>query len=274
MTRDDEVALFERFSRRYSLQQSELLTKIERSNCGCDYGSTSYTNVEQVDSLGTMLALAPGKHLLDIGAGSGWPGLYLANKSGCDVTLTDLPIEGLQRAKERAALDKLPGKNAMVIASGALLPFSNGRFDAISHADVLCCLVEKLAVLKACREVISSAGNMAFSVILTTPGLTAADYRKAVESGPSFIAADDDYPNLIHAASWDLVEQIDLSADYFSTLKVMLNNELENADELEKLLGSEETELRLRRKEESLYGVERGLIRRELFHAIPNQELH
>jgi cyclopropane fatty-acyl-phospholipid synthase-like methyltransferase len=270
MTRDvDEATLFERFSRRYSLQQSDLLTNIERSNCGCDYGSTSFTTVEHVDSLGTMLALAPGKHLLDIGAGSGWPGLYLAKESGCDVTLTDLPIEGLQRAKERAELDKLPGKNAMVIASGAMLPFSNGRFDAISHADVLCCLVEKLAVLKACRGVISGGGNMAFSVILTTPGLTAADYRKAVESGPSFIAADDDYPNLIRSTGWDLVEQIDLSADFFTTLEVMRINELENADELEKLLGSEDAERRLRRTEESIYGVEHDLIRRELFHAVP-----
>ena len=47
-------------------------------------------------------------------------------------------------------------------------------------------------------------------------------------------------------------------------------NELENADELEKLLGSEETERRLRRTEESLYGLERGLIRRELFHTVPD----
>lgn len=264
----DEIALVERFEKIYSRLPTELLRRIELSNCGCDYGSTSFTTVEQVDSLGSMLALAPGKHLLDIGAGSGWPGLYLAKKSGCDVTLTDLPIEGLQRAKERAALDKLPGKTAMVVASGAMLPFSNDRFTAISHADVLCCLIQKLAVLKACREVICSGGNMAFSVILITPGLTGADYRKAVESGPSFIAADDDYPNLIHAAGWNLLEQIDLSADFFSTLGVMRNNELENADDLEDLLGGEETERRLRRTGESIYGVEHGLIRRELFHAV------
>jgi cyclopropane fatty-acyl-phospholipid synthase-like methyltransferase len=271
MTQDvDEADLFKRFSRKYSLGKSDLLTKIERSNCGCDYGSTSFTTVDQVDSLGSMLALAAEKHLLDIGAGSGWPGLYLAKESGCDVTLTDLPIEGLRRAKERAALDKLPGKTTMLVASGAMLPFSNGRFNAISHADVLCCLIEKLAVLKACREVISSGGNMAFSVILTTPGLTGADYRKAVESGPTFIAADDDYPNLIRAAGWNLLEQIDLSANFLQTLKVMRNNELENADDLKKLLGSEESERRLRRTDESIYGVEHGLIRRELFHAVPD----
>jgi cyclopropane fatty-acyl-phospholipid synthase-like methyltransferase len=265
----DENALVERFSKKYAQQATGLLKRIELSNCGCDYGSTSFTTVEQVDRFGSMLGLTPGKHLLDIGAGAGWPGLYLAKKSGCDVTLTDLPIEGLQRAMERAADENLPGKNAMVVASGAQLPFSSGRFDAVSHADVLCCLIEKLAVLKACREVISNGGNMVFSVILTTPGLTGADYRKAVECGPSFIAADDDYPNLIRAAGWHLIEQIDLSADFLTTLEVMRINELDNTDELEKLLGSEEVERRLRRTEESLYGVERGLIRRALFHALP-----
>jgi hypothetical protein len=52
------------------------LTCRQKSNarCGCDYGSTSFTTVEQVDSLGSMLALTPGKHLPDIGAGAGWPG--------------------------------------------------------------------------------------------------------------------------------------------------------------------------------------------------------
>jgi hypothetical protein len=84
MSRDlDEKALFERFLKKYRLVQSELLKKIERSNCGCDYGSTSFTTLGQVKTLGTMLALGPGKRLLEVGADSGWPGLFLAQESGC-----------------------------------------------------------------------------------------------------------------------------------------------------------------------------------------------
>jgi ubiquinone/menaquinone biosynthesis C-methylase UbiE len=216
-----------------------------------------------------MLALGPGKRLLEVGAGSGWPGLFLAQESGCDVTLTDLPIDGLRLAKQRAVSDQLPGVSEMVVASGSALPFRAGSFDAISHADVLCCLVEKLEVLKACREVVSPDGRMVFTVILIAPGLADADYLKAVESGPSFIAAEDSYPNLLAAAGWKLVEQIDLSTEFLETLRVMLDNELRHAGDLENLLGEEEVLRRLTRANESIYGLEHNLIKRELFHVAP-----
>lgn len=265
----DEKALFERFSKKYQLVQSELLKKIERSNCGCDFGSTSFTTVGQAETLGEKLALGPGNRLLEVGAGSGWPGLYLARESGCDVTLVDLPIEGLRQAKERSELEQLTGRSEMVVASGAALPFQSCSFDAISHADVLCCLVEKLEVLKACREVISPNGRMVFTVILTTPGLTDADYRQAVECGPSFVAAAETYPDLLAAAGWELVEQMDLSESFHETLRVMLDNELRYADDLEALLGKEDVQRRLTRTNESIYGLEHNLIKRELFQVIP-----
>jgi cyclopropane fatty-acyl-phospholipid synthase-like methyltransferase len=265
----DERALFERFSKRYLHGQTELLIKIERSNCGCDYGATSFTTVEQVKILGELLALGPGKRLLEVGAGSGWPGLYLARESGCDVTLTDLPIEGLRSAKARADLEQLSGTSKTVVASGSALPFRANSFDAISHADVMCCLVEKLAVLKACREVVKPGGRMVFTVILTTAGLSDSAYLEAVECGPSFIAAEDSYPNLIAAAGWELVEQVDLSIEFLETLRVMRHNELHYADDLENLLGKEETLRRLTRTEESIYGLEHNLIKRGLFQAVP-----
>jgi ubiquinone/menaquinone biosynthesis C-methylase UbiE len=270
MPRDlDERALFERFSNKYKLVQTELLKKIERSNCGCDYGATSFTTLGQVKILGEMLALEAGKRLLEVGAGSGWPGLYLAQESGCDVTLTDLPIEGLRVAKERAVLDQLSGVSEMVVASGTALPFPAGSFDAISHADVLCCLVDKLEVLKACREVVNPDGRMVFTVILTTPSLADADYLKAIECGPSFIAAENSYPDLLKAAGWKLVEQIDLSTEFLETLRVMRDNELHHADDLENLLGKEETLRRLTRNNEYIYGLEHNLIKRELFQVVP-----
>ena len=44
MLRDiDEKTMFERFSNNYKLIQNNLLRQIERSNCGSDYGATSFT---------------------------------------------------------------------------------------------------------------------------------------------------------------------------------------------------------------------------------------
>jgi SAM-dependent methyltransferase len=81
--------------------------------------------------------------LLEVGAGSGWPALYLAARAGCDVTLTDLPPGALRIAMERAARDGIPGACQAGAADAAHLPFRDAHFDAINHSDVLCCLVQK-----------------------------------------------------------------------------------------------------------------------------------
>ena len=77
---------------------------IESDALDADYGSTGYTTRAQADELGRHLRLRPGDRLADIGSGSGWPGLYLAQQTGCHVVGTDLPLDGLQRA--RVALDR------------------------------------------------------------------------------------------------------------------------------------------------------------------------
>lgn len=265
----DEKALFERFSKKYKLIENDLLRQIERSNCGCDYGATSFTTLKQAEELNAMLGLGLKNRLLDVGSGSGWPGLYLAKQSGCDITLTDLPIEGLLVAKERGESEQLSGICTVAVASGSALPFRTGAFDAISHSDVLCCLIDKLSVLKACRRVIATNGKMIFTVILISPGLSRADYQKGMECGPSFMATEDSYENLLDTAGWRLVNRTDLSSEFFETLRVMLDNELDHAKALDKLLGKEETLHRLTRTRSYIEGLERGLIRRELYHVVP-----
>ena len=88
--------------------------------------------------LGTVLGLEPGVRLLDLGAGRGWPGLYLAVRSGCDVVLSDVPFEGLRLALARAADERADGQVAAVASSARALPFRAGTFDAVVHTDVLC----------------------------------------------------------------------------------------------------------------------------------------
>ena len=103
-----ERALRERFEATYATCQAPVMRAIERSFCGCDYGATSWTTREEADRIGTLLALGPGVRLLDLGAGTGWPALYLAKTTGCDVTLTDLPVTGLRIAMARTLADREP----------------------------------------------------------------------------------------------------------------------------------------------------------------------
>src|SRR5206468_5725352 len=126
--------------------------------CGCDFGAISWTTCAEAQRIAALLQLRPGVRLLDVGAGSGWPGLYMAMLSGCDVVLVDLPLAGLRIAAKRARNDGMPGNSWAVVADAANPPFPDDSFDAVSHSDLLCCLREKRAVLKACRRVTRNHG--------------------------------------------------------------------------------------------------------------------
>jgi len=83
------------------------------------------------------------------------------------------------------------------------------------------------------------------------------------------MASDESYPDLLNESGWDLIEQVNLSAEFLATLRVKLKNEIKYAQNLENLLGKDETEIRLNRTQICISALELGLIRRELFHAIP-----
>lgn len=124
------------FSERYKLVEHPSMARAERHVIGAAYGATSYTTSAQADRLGGILNLGRGKRLLDVGAGAGWPGVYMAASTGCDVVLTDLPLEGLLVGMSRMGRDGVSGY--AVGASGDALPFQDGVFDAVTSSDVLC----------------------------------------------------------------------------------------------------------------------------------------
>src|SRR5438132_11183384 len=136
MPTKDEVDVIRRFGQRYGVA-AMVTTDLEQAVLGSDYGANGYTPVAQADDLIRILALRPGERLLDVGAGCGWPGLYIATSAGCDVVVTDLPMPGMHRARERIHRDGLTASSA-VVSTARHLPFRPGSFDAIVHTDVLC----------------------------------------------------------------------------------------------------------------------------------------
>jgi cyclopropane fatty-acyl-phospholipid synthase-like methyltransferase len=111
---------------------------VEREVFGSDFGTTGYTTVAQAKQLISELRLGAADRLLDIGAGAGWPGLYLSLEVGCRLVVTDLPIEGLVTADRRAAEERISSRVGSAVCSARNLPFRAATFDAIVHTDVLC----------------------------------------------------------------------------------------------------------------------------------------
>jgi len=138
MTVRDELQARTLFEQRYGTAAAAVAREIERRVIGGDWGANGYTTMAQADQLASGLGLSAADRLLDIGTGRGWPGLYLAARSGCRVVLADLPLEGLRVAAARAAAEGLAARAGVVAAAASGLPFHANSFDAVIHTDVLC----------------------------------------------------------------------------------------------------------------------------------------
>lgn len=136
--RRDELEVEAWFRDRYGRGSSDAARVLEQRVIGGDFGADGYTTLVQADLIAHRLRLGGDDRTLDVGSGRGWPGLYLAKRTGCSVVLTDLPREGLRTARHRADTEGLGGRASTVVASARRLPFVRESFDAIVHTDVLC----------------------------------------------------------------------------------------------------------------------------------------
>ena len=125
------------FARGYSTMGTDVHAQVQREVFGGEAWVRGYTTPAQADLLAERLGLRPGVRLLDVGAGEGWPSLYLAKKTGCDSLLTDVPEPGLRNALKRSHRDGLGDRCSFVLASGTRLPFAPHTFDAVIHTDAL-----------------------------------------------------------------------------------------------------------------------------------------
>ena len=81
------------FSYRYGVGSSAASMRVERRVLGSDCGASGYTTRGQAERVGEALDLDAASRLLDLGAGCGWPGLYLGSTTGCRVVSSDVTLE-------------------------------------------------------------------------------------------------------------------------------------------------------------------------------------
>ena len=119
----------------YDSPVPEVQLRMEREALGTAAGVRGYTTLEQADLLAEALRLSARSRLLDVGAGRGWPGLYLAQRAGCSAVLSDISHGALISARERGA--ELGIDASGLRAAADLLPLRAGVFDAVVSTDVL-----------------------------------------------------------------------------------------------------------------------------------------
>ena len=253
----------------YLLGQLPIMLDIEQIVFGCDYGANSWTTRFQADELQKILNLGQNDRLLDIGSGTGWPGLYLGKQSGCNLTMLDLTGPALKLASDRAKAQCRDHRSWFCVANAANLPFKVGYFDAINHSDLLCCLPRKYDVLVSCRRVIRQGGLMTFSVMSITSNLSEEDKVRAIDNGPQFVASDIEYSDLLDKTGWKILDHRDLSEECAVLCSTLETIDLERKNELVQAIGYEGFKNRQDEWNSRRYAIEEGLIRREFFLASP-----
>lgn len=264
VARAEQLAV-DRFTDRFDLCCHPVRLAVEARALGVEYGSTGYTTRAQADRIARALRLGPGVRLADIGAGSGWPGAYLAATTGCRVVSTDLPVDGLERARRRAAQDG--ADLAPAVATGKRQPVRSGAFDAVIHTDVLCCLGPKEGVLRECRRLLRPGGRLAFTTIHVSDGLDRRRHREAVLAGPWCVATRRPYPELVARAGFADVRVHDLTRRYERTQRAWLEATEANADALRLVCGDDEFEVAQRDRRRTRAAIAAGLLRRILVTA-------
>jgi ubiquinone/menaquinone biosynthesis C-methylase UbiE len=254
----------ERFAERYRVLPSDAARHIEQVVIGGDWGANGYTTMAQADRLATELGLGPESVLADIGCGRGWPGLYLAARTGCKVVLSDVPKEALRIAKHRAGSDGLEPRATVVCADAIQLPFASGSFDAIVHTDVLCCVRPKLTLIRECARVLRLGGRMAFLSIHPAADLTPSHRRRASRDGPIHVALSRPHHELLARAGFQNTAEYDLTEEFAVVSQNWIDQwDLHRAD-MEALWGQDAYGERQRERRAQLRATQLGILRRSL----------
>lgn len=113
------------------------------------------------------LPLRPDQRVLDVGPGTGFPLLELAERLGptCEVHGIDLWRAALMRARRKARIREVRN---VTLSEGdaAALPFSDGQFDLVVSNLGINNFTDPEAVLRECRRVSKPAGWLAMTTNL------------------------------------------------------------------------------------------------------------
>lgn len=264
---DSEQEFFDYFDKRFAQSMSAVLLDIEEETIGTRCGAASWSMPEQVEWMASVAAVGPGDLLLDIGSGSGWPGLAVARLTGASVVLTDVPATGLETAAMHAKGSEIDVTLAR--ADATALPFGDRSFDAVTHSDVLCCLPGKERALEECHRVLTPDGAMVFTVILANEALAPEDARARMEEGNQYVVSDAPYGEMLADAGFAYDEE-DVTEGFHELARRTARARSDRTSELVEALGEEEALQMIARSSFNVRAIEDGLLLRRRYIARPS----
>jgi ubiquinone/menaquinone biosynthesis C-methylase UbiE len=173
------------YNTNYGNFQTELYAQIRHEAFGEDIGQNSWLTSDEQDRFLQGLDLSPEKTLLDVACGAGGPALRIA-ATACSVIGIDVHEQAVRTASSLAAQRGLAERAEFraMDATGPL-PFSDGRFDAITCIDAINHFPDRPRVIAEWARLLKVNGRLLFTDPITVTGaLTNAEI--AVRSSAGF----------------------------------------------------------------------------------------
>ena len=122
-------------------------------------------------------------------------------------------------------------------------------------------------MLRACRDVLSPGGRLAFYTIYIPTGLPPAVYQRAKEAGPRAAGTPEDHQVMLASSGFTDIRETDVTAQYLATLRALLASRQRHARALRREAGAEEYERRVTENRNAAAAAEAGILHRSLIVA-------
>ncbi len=124
------------------------------------------------ERLGELLSIGPHTRVLDVAAGKGTSGVFLARRLGCRVVGVDYGAVNVAEAARAAAEAGVSDRVSFVQGDAECLPFADGEFDAIVCECAYCTFPNKTATSREFHRVVRPGGRLGLADLTRSGTLT------------------------------------------------------------------------------------------------------
>lgn len=175
--------------------------------------------VEIIDALG----ITADSHVLDLGSGLGGPARTIAELTGCTVTGVDLTPEFCEAATALSEWTGLSERTRFQVGDATATGLPDASVDAAMTVHVAMNIPDKPALYAEAFRVLRPAGRfVVYDVLQGEGGEVRYPVPWANDSSTSFLATPQDMREMLAAAGFEVVSEVDSSAESLVWFQEML----------------------------------------------------